>query len=396
MPTIPFIIHSCSDMAAALELRERLRGADIESTELRLGDRWMTALQQVLAECSAFIVLVGRGGVQRWVGAECEVALNRHLSPPGDAPRLPIHPVLLPGVTPDALPPFLALFQAEHWSPGSPLPAGLCDALKRGVERLHQGARFEGCLFLGLGTFQRKDAALFFGRQAETLQAVAGLGDQQQTDPGALAGAGNGAYHRWLQVEGNSGSGESSLVLAGLLPMVESGALWARTGLANWRVLGPIVPGREPLTNLAEALEHGLDPGRQQAPGMQARRQQLKADPRALEFAVRDARAPDTGFLLVIDQFEEIYTLAEVGERAEFDALLAAALAAPDCPLFVVSTVRADFLDRIEQLPRLSALYNDRCKHLFLGTISSEGLRDAIERPAQLAGIDVSEVSTAM
>lgn len=225
---------------------------------------------------------------------------------------------------------------------------------------------------------------------------MAGLGDQQQTDPGALAGAGNGAYHRWLQIEGNSGSGKSSLVLAGLLPMVESGALWARTGLANWRVLGPMVPGREPLTNLAEALEHGLDVGRQQAPGMQARRQQLKADPRALEFAVRDARAPDTGFLLVIDQFEELYTLAEAGERAEFDALLAAALAAPDCPLFVVSTVRADFLDRIEQLPRLSALYNDRCKHLFLGTISSEGLRDAIERPAQLAGIDVSEVSTAM
>ena len=39
VPTIPFISYGGSDMAAALELRERLRGADIESTELRLGDR---------------------------------------------------------------------------------------------------------------------------------------------------------------------------------------------------------------------------------------------------------------------------------------------------------------------------------------------------------------------
>ncbi len=39
-----------------------------------------------------------------------------------------------------------------------------------------------------------------------------------------------GAYHRWLQIEGNSGSGKSSLVNAGMLPMVECGALWAHTG----------------------------------------------------------------------------------------------------------------------------------------------------------------------
>lgn len=217
--------------------------------------------------------------------------------------------------------------------------------------------------------------------------------------PDALAGLDNGRYHRWLQVEGNSGSGKSSLVQAGLLPLVESGGLWARTGLAHWRVLGPMVPGAKPLANLAEALRTGRHAGQHTTnppPPLLALLQQLESDPRALAFAVREAKVPDTGFLLVIDQFEELYTLAEEAERKPFDALLAGALADAECPLFVVTTVRADFLDRIEQLPRLNALYNERCKRLFLFTITSAGLRDAIERPAALAGLDVSEVSAAM
>nr|AEQ20333.1 formylglycine-generating sulfatase-like enzyme [uncultured bacterium EC5] len=409
VPAIPFISYSNTDWDAAVELRERLRGANIECTELRLPGRWMTGLQQVLTECSAFIALIGRDGVQRYVGAECEVALSRHLSLRGDGPRLPMHPVLLPSVTPEDLPPFLALFQAERWAPGTDLPPGLCKALHDGVKRLQQAVRFEGCPFRGLGAFRRKHAALFFGRQRETLEALAGLGDQRpagtlqslaggdpQPAPDALSAPDTGAYHRWLQVEGNSGSGKSSLVQAGLLPLVESGGLWARTGLTHWRVLGPMMPGAKPLTNLAEALRQCLHASQAQPPSLLALQQQLEADPRALAFAVREAKAPDTGFLLVVDQFEELYTLADDAERKQFDALLAGALADAECPLFVVTTVRADFLDRIEQLPRLSELYNTRCKRMFLSTITSAGLRDAIERPAALAGLDVSEVSAAM
>jgi formylglycine-generating enzyme required for sulfatase activity len=396
VPAISFISYSNNDWDAAVELRERLRGVHIDCTELRLPGRWMTGLQQVLAACNAFIVLVGRDGVQRYVGAECEVALIRHFGQRADGPRLPIHPVLLPGTTAESLPPFLQLFQAETWAPGTELPPGLRQALLDGVERLQQAALFEGCPFRGLATFRREHAALFFGRQAETLRALAGLGDQLGTAPDALPGLDTGKYHRWLQVEGNSGSGKSSLVMAGLLPLVESGGLWARTGLANWRVLGPMVPGATPLTNLGEVLRKALHDGLPHAPGMLAVQQQLEADRRALAFAVREAKAPDTGYLLVVDQFEELYTLATEAERKRFDALLATALADAECPLFVVTTVRADFLDRIEQLPRLFELYDARCNRLFLSTISAAGLRDAIERPAALAGLDVSEVSTAM
>ena len=98
----------------------------------------------------------------------------------------------------------------------------------------------------------------------------------------------------------------------------------------------------------------------------------------------------------MIDQFEELFTLADAPQRLQFDALLAGALADADCPLFVISTVRADFLDRIELLPRLAALYNQRCKRYLLPIITPEGLREAIELPARRAGLDASEITAAM
>ena len=71
------------------------------------------------------------------------------------------------------------------------------------------------------------------------------------------------------------------------------------------------------------------------------------------------AKQDDTAFLLAIDQFEELFTFADADERRRFDRLLAAALEDADCPLFVLSTVRADFLDRFaEDLPRLVAVRN--------------------------------------
>ena len=51
-----------------------------------------------------------------------------------------------------------------------------------------------------------------------------------------MQGAGGANYYRWLQIEGNSGAGKSSLVHAGMLPMIEQGALWARTGFDHWTI----------------------------------------------------------------------------------------------------------------------------------------------------------------
>ena len=393
--------HHDADGAAAGLFAAALQQAGIavfqDVQHLRSGDRWLARLEQAITECSAFVVLVGRDGIARWVAGEVGAALNRHFGPPTDALRLPLHPVLLPGVGPDSLPPFLAQFQAERWVPGQALPEGLVQALR---DRTWRSQREPpplpaGGPFMGLASFNADDALWFFGRRQETLDALRLLGDASDGDP-AQARAGGPSHSRWLQVEGHSGSGKSSLVKAGLLPMLrQGGALWARTGLRHAHILGPLLPGARPVERLAEALEHGLvdDPARRDT---LARDQALQRSPRALALHLRDQRRPDTAFVLLVDQFEELFTLAEDAQRHTFDALLATALEDDDCPLYLVSTVRSDFLDRLAQLPQLNRTLNSRARRLLLPTIGPDGLRQAIEGPARLAGLDVSEVTDAL
>ena len=70
--------------------------------------------------------------------------------------------------------------------------------------------------------------------------------------------------------------------------MIEQGALWARTGFERWRTLGPMMPGKDPLTRLVEVVEHGLVSDERRR-NMLARQQAFESDSRALAFALRDA-----------------------------------------------------------------------------------------------------------
>ena len=354
-----FLSYSHADLAAAIALRAALTQAGLtvlrDEDSLRGGERGLERLQGALQSCSAFVVLVGSEGVRRWVGAEVQVAPIRHLSPASDEGRLPIFPILLDEGSPATLPPFLALFQSSRWNPAAALPAGLVDAIRAHAVRLDSLPAIEGCPFVGLNAFASRDSRLFFGRRREALEALSCLGDQQQSNPKDLRAGGGAAYCRWRQIEGNSGTGKSSLVNAGMLPMIEQGALWARTGFERWRTLGPMMPGKDPLTRLVEVIEHGLVSNDSRR-NMLARQQAFESDERALAFALREARNEQTAFLLIVEEFEELFTFVDAASRRQFDAQLANALHDAECPLFVISAVRADFLDRFDQLPRLQAI----------------------------------------
>jgi formylglycine-generating enzyme required for sulfatase activity len=389
-----FLSYSRNDREAAIALRGALAQLDMtvfrDEDSIRVGDDWLQRLQDALQGCTGFVVLIGRDGVRRWVGAEVQVALGRNISPHDDSERLPIFPVMLPGGDPQALPPFLKLFQLQRWQPDADLPQDLLQAIRDQVELLDQGSTFEGCPFLGLSAFQPKHAQLFFGRRKETLEALQYLGTQRETNPGDIRV--DGQFCRWLQIEGNSGAGKSSLVNAGLLPLIEQGALWARTGYEQWKILGPLLPGERPLSRLAEVLEACFEPDRARRDSLQ-RLKRLEEDERALSYMLNDHKDGNTAFVLVVDQFEELFTFSEHEEKHRIDAQLACALQDKDCPLFLISTVRIDFLEGFEQLPRLSELYNQHCKRFLLKIISQQGLQEVIE---QLAGLDVSEVTTAI
>ncbi len=399
-PSAPhiFLSYSRTNKDEAVLLRTELEKAGFtvffDQESIHAGDNWMTRLQEALQVCSAFVLLYGREGVRRWVGAEVQYALSRHLSSHDDAQRLPMFPILLPEGDVDSLPPFLSLFQVQHWQMGEALPEKLVQAIRDKTDLLDDSNTFGGCPYLGLSAFQPEHANLFFGRRKETLDALQYLGTLREVNPGQIRV--DGQYCRWLQIEGNSGAGKSSLVNAGMLPLIKQGALWARTGYEHWHILSPMMPGEQPLQKLAEVLEHSLvaDPAQRDTSKRYA---SLLENDKTLAMRLRDFREDDKAFLLVVDQFEELFTFSDKAEKLRFDIQLYSALQDKDCPLFIISTVRIDFLEGFEQLPCLSELYSKRaCERYLLKTISQHGLREVIEQPARLAGPDVSEITAAI
>ena len=382
-----FLSYSRRDQAAADCLRKQLCDGQIEvfkdDASIREGDPWLGLIERALDSCGAFVVLVGASGVRRWVAAETHAALIRHIDPEQEADRLPIFPVLLPGVSADALPALLRPIQATHWNGHASLPDRLLQAIRDRALQPARDRKIDGNPYVGLAAFQRSQAHLFFGRQRETLDALSCFESRPDSAP-----------VRWLEVGGSSGSGKSSLVNAGLLPLIEEGWLWRRTKIEHWHCIGPMMPGGAPRERLAEALARAFGPQLAEMSNLDDR---LQGKDQALCHWLRGRKQASTAFLLVIDQFEELFTFADRDQRRDFDRQLATALNDPECPLYLITTVRSDFLNSFAtDLPRLVEARNRWARQWTLGPISDTGLREVIEGPARLAGLDVSEVRAAI
>ena len=144
---------------------------------------------------------------------------------------------------------------------------------------------------------------------------------------------------RFLAVVGPSGSGKSSAVKAGLVPTLRAGAL---PGSEDWFITD-FIPGAQPWQKLEEALLRvAINPPDDLL-------EVLQDGNRGLVRAVR-AILPDDGqteLLLVVDQFEELFTQVNDEEvRSGFLESLVEAVLDPQSPLRVVTTLRADFTDR--------------------------------------------------
>ncbi len=249
--------------------------------------------------------------------------------------------------------------------------------------------------YLGLVPFEERDAQLFYGRDELADQLVRRLGER-------LAGAGI------LLVAGESGSGKSSLLRAGLLPRLAAGALGP--GSERWprRVIRPTgSPLRELAMHLAEmagadpvSVYRSLSAAPDQAPMLaeQAARTATGrgADPGSGGPAGAAASAPPR-LVLVVDQFEELFTAGEDGgvdavEREAFVTALHAAATVPAGPggvpaALVVAAVRADYLGRLIVFPPLKAALD---AGLFtVGPMSEAEVRLAVTGPAAEAGLVV-------
>lgn len=194
--------------------------------------------------------------------------------------------------------------------------------------------------FPGLRPFREDEEGLFFGRESQ----VDGMVDKL-------------AANRLLAVVGTSGSGKSSLVNCGLIPALHRG-LMADAGSA-WRV-ATLRPGNRPLAALAEALARPAVLGREDVAAAHFKpadlmEATLRLGRRGLVDAFVQARLdPRQRLLVVADQFEELFryrALADAGDAARagedataFVNLLLEAAAQREQPIYVVLTMRSDFL----------------------------------------------------
>jgi len=250
------------------------------------------------------------------------------------------------------------------------------------------GSGWAGCPYLGLVPFGEQDAPVFYGRGELAGQLARRLA-------GRLDGTGG-----IVLVAGESGAGKSSLLSAGLMPRLAAGALGP--GSERWprRVIRPTAsPLRELAMQLADIS--GADP-------VSVYRSLSAAPDEAAmlaEHATRAAagRGAGTGpdgpadsaaprLVLVVDQFEELFTTADAGP-VEREAFIAALHAAATCPArpprrppaLVIAAVRADFLGRLIGYPPLRAALD--AGPFTVGPMSEAELRLAITGPAAEAGL---------
>lgn len=327
----------------------------------------MEAIERALADTDAFLVFVGSRGIEGWVGMELRVALDRAVRG-----ALRIVPVLGPGAAdPESLPAFLRVYQAlDLRTPGASLQP-LVEAL--GSEREAAPALTEGHPpYKGLDPFDGSDAHLFFGRDEEVQEVLARLQRQPV-----------------LAVVGDSGTGKSSLIRAGVIPALHAGRFGEQgRWIDAWRV-GICRPGAQPVARLANALADALHPDLSPDRRTSVRagfQSQLEEGPPGLEAVLGDP-SPTQRHLIVVDQFEEVFTQgADRDVRTLFFDLLAHL---PSTAVRVILTLRADFYDECwvhRGILELVSRHQYALPHMGPGQ-----LMEIIEKPLVLAGLRMEE-----
>jgi hypothetical protein len=230
--------------------------------------------------------------------------------------------------------------------------------------------------YKGLRAFTSEDVQDFFGREAlidELAKTLEAFLTAEKT---------SNQHVRVLAVVGPSGSGKSSIVLAGLLPRLQQGML---PGSEGWIYLDPIKPGSHPFETLTLALAEKL-PNR----SLKGLREDLENDAtRGLHLFTALAKQQGKKVVLFVDQFEELFTqTTEEQERRQFIDLLVIATTEPRSPVIVILTFRADFDDRPLHYPELRKLLELHSKSVL--PMGIKELREVIEGPAALPDVQLT------
>jgi energy-coupling factor transporter ATP-binding protein EcfA2 len=229
--------------------------------------------------------------------------------------------------------------------------------------------------FPGLRPFGVDECHLFFGRESQVDEVLVKLAD-----------------NRFITVLGYSGSGKSSLMYCGIIPILYGGFM-TDTG-ANWNIIVSR-PGYAPLDNLAESLiQH--DPGYANASEEDRliKRTVAAAILRGgssglIDIARQYKTITGDNLFVLIDQFEEIFRYRDTNpdnadEAAAFIRLLLEAVESDDVPIYVAITMRSDFIGECAHYPGLTELINQ--SSYVIPQMTREQKRMAVEGPIAVGG----------
>ena len=222
---------------------------------------------------------------------------------------------------------------------------------------------YEICPYVGLNAFDLKTAKFFKGRDRFVRLLL-----QKITESS------------FVPVIGASGSGKSSLVRAGLISELEA--------QGNWLILPPIKAGDSPLMPVAE-ISRVLTQLCQRADSKLEISKQIASG--NLEAAIA-CLSEQKKILLVVDQFEEVFTVCPVekeAERQQFIDLLVGIMQHPDSRLRVVTTMRADFFENCLGYRGLGEVIQEH--QVLLLPMNEEELKEAIAAPAEVGQYELGE-----
>ncbi len=229
--------------------------------------------------------------------------------------------------------------------------------------------------FVGLRPFNSDEALLFFGRHEQTIELLRQLHDTH-----------------FVALVGSSGCGKSSLVRAGLIPRLKAGFLVEER--EKW-LIATMKPGDAPLKNLATTLHTNLSQTDHSALQTALQSDNAENITPLLNQLAPALNAADANLLLLVDQFEELFRFGLESGKPEnraaakrFVALLLALSRQRQLPVYVVLTMRSDFIGDCDNFPGLPEALN-RSQYL-VPRLTREQLRQAIEGPLHLFGASLS------
>jgi WD40 repeat protein len=369
-----FLSYSDKDRELIEDLAARLKRRKINpwlyKHELIGGRLWKGEVQEALGTCQACAICIGAQGLTKWQREEADAAITRQVNEETGQVFL----VFLPGseqVDRNKLPVFLKERTYFEFHGTLDNPEVLRDIVTsiRG-DRPRSGRRGKSkastdCPYRGLKYFDVKDWNLFYGR--ETL--IDGL---------LAKWAPLSSDNRFLAIIGPSGSGKSSLARAGLLGLLERKPNLF-PGSEHWPPRVIFKPGRHPLETLVSILRPG-DPTEESSALVDL----FSTNPRTLHRTAMGRASEGQRFVVLVDQFEEIFTLCKSEAlRQAFIENVLTAVTEVEGRTAIVITLRSDFIGHCLAYRQLADALNARSA--FLAPMTKEELRRCIEKPAEAA-----------